>query len=300
MSRTAGIVLLSILIVLSAAMVLVNLLLPPAVVTDASPARVSFNSVVTSIVGKVEIRKKGSKKWTRVKLAEKLYQGDKIRTGLFSEATLQLRGSSSVTVAPNSSFVVGEEKKQNSSFELGEGSILAAIPHQNKREFKFHSKGSDAVASSKEGEFSMTSDGKGTVVVDSYKGMVKIKSKGKTVKIKKGKRSLVLPAHPPTKALAIPSSIALQVKWPPLKTSKTKVKLTGKTSLAATVMVNGILIRPDSSGQFSFDVPLQEGKNRLVVTSTDASGKTTTKKSPEITVDTSRPDLKVDAEDLWK
>ena len=100
--------------------------------------------------------------------------------------------------------------------------------------------------------------------------------------------------------ITIPSSVALQVKWPPLKLDQTTTKVTGKTAAGAMVMVNGILARADHQGQFSLDIPLREGSNRLIVNVNDAAGNSTTKQSPEILVDTRPLDLKVEAKDLWK
>jgi hypothetical protein len=225
---------------------------------------------------------------------------------LFSDATLHLRGgSSSVIVSANTSFVVGEDiagedQTERSFFELGVGQITAAIPRGSEHAYEFHSKGSDAIASAQQGEFSLTTDGKGTVVVDTRAGDVKLRAKGKEVVVKKGKRSVVKPGKAPSRVLPIPSSVALQVKWPPTKIDRTRTTLSGKTTAGALVMINGILVRADQDGRFTLDVPLREGSNRLVVSVTDSAGNTSQRESPEIRVDTKPPGLEVDAKDLWK
>ena len=260
---------------------------------------------IGAVVGQVEIKKQGSKRWVPAKVTDVLQEGDEIRTGLFSDTTLNLRGSSSVIVSANTSFivgedVVGEDRIERSLFELGVGQITAAIPRGSEHEYKFHSRGSDAVASAKQGEFSLTTDGKGTVVVDTRAGDVKLKAKGKEIVVRKGKRSIVKPNQAPSRVLPIPSSVALHVKWPPTKIDRTRTTISGRTTAGALVMVNGFQVRADQDGKWSLDVPLREGSNRLVVSVTDSAGNTSRRESPEIRVDTVPPGLEVDAKDLWK
>ena len=156
------------------------------------------------------------------------------------------------------------------------------------------------MASAQQGEFSLTTDGKGTVVVDTRAGDVKLKAKGKEIVVKKGKRSIVKPNQAPSRVLPIPSSVALQVKWPPTKIDRTRTTISGRTTAGALVMVNGFQVRANQDGKWSLDIPLHEGSNRLVVSVTDSAGNTSRRESPEIRVDTVPPGLEVDAKDLWK
>lgn len=297
MNRRTGSVLLGAVGVLLAGLVAFNFLVPPP---EASAPEQSAGALIGAVVGQVEVRRGGSARWLPAKLGDPLADGDEIRTGLFSESTVHLRGSSSVTINPNTVFVVGEELVESSSFELGEGQIVAAIPEAAGREFAFRARGSEAIASADMGEFSLITDGKGTVVVDTKQGAVKLRSKGRQVEVVKGKRSVVRPEQEPSDPLPVPTSVALQVRWPALKTIKTKTRITGTTTAAATVMVNGIQVMADAQGDFSLEVPLREGTNQLVISSTDATGQSVVRQSPEILVDTRPPDLKVDAKGLWK
>lgn len=242
----------------------------------------------------------GSSEWAPARLGLPLNEGDEIRTGSFSETTLALPRRSSVVIGPKTSFVVGQDRVQRSTFELGEGSIVAAIPKQTDHSYWFHSRGSEAVATAEQGEFSLQTDGRGTVVIDTHKGEVKVKAEGREVKVAKGARSVVLPKQPPTEPLPVPTSLALQVRWPPAKTDQPKTRISGKTEAAAQVLVNGVSVRADQRGEFQVDVPLREGSNQVVVTATDAAGNSTSQQSPEIRVDTRPPDVKVDAEGLWR
>jgi hypothetical protein len=255
---------------------------------------------IGAVVGQVEVKKSGGNKWVPAKVGELLMEGDEIRTALFSESVMRLKGKSSVVVSANTNFLIGKELLQHYSFKLGVGQVYAAIPGGSDREYSFHSEGSDAVASTKIGEFSVSTDGVGTVVVDAHAGSVKLRAKDKEVSVKKGKRSVVLPDKAPSKVLPIPTSVALQVKWPPTKIDRTQTRVTGKASAGSLVLVNGILVRVDKDGVFTLDVPLREGSNRLVVSATDPAGNSATRESPEILVDTNPPDVQVDAKDLWK
>jgi glucodextranase-like protein/FecR-like protein len=297
MSRKTAIVIMCVCGVLLVGLVVLNLLLPAPVAGNSSTVPAAQ---IGSLVGQVEVQKSGTKRWIAAQVGQKLVEGDEIRTGLFSEAAVYVRGESTVVINPSTSFVIGQDLIKRSQFELGAGQITAAIPRSAAREFQFSSRGSDAIASARRGEFSMVTDGKGTVIVDTQVGDVKLRAQGKEVVVKKGKRSIVLPDKPPSRVLAIPTSVALQVKWPPTKLDRTTTKLTGKTSAGSLVMVNGILVRADPTGQFALDVPLRQGSNRLIVSVTDSAGNTSSKESAEIEVDTRPPDLKVDAKDLWK
>ncbi len=297
MSRRTGSVLLGAVGVLVIGLGAFNFLVAPPV--PSTPGQ-SAGALIGAAVGQVEVRRGGAARWTPAKVGEALANGDQIRTGRFSEATVNLRGASAVTISPTSVFVVGQEQLKRSSFELGEGQIVAAIPDEAGRQYEFRSKGSEAIASAEKGEFSLVTDGQGTVVVDTRRGSVKLRSKGKQVEVVRGKRSVVRPEQTPSDPLPVPTSVALQVRWPARKSIKTKTRISGTTAAAAMVTVNGIQVRADAQGEFSLDVPLQEGKNQVVVNATDASGNSISRKSPEILVDTRPPDLKVDAKGLWK
>jgi hypothetical protein len=268
--------------------------LPPPAVEQVSRA------MVGSLVGQVEVRRQGGQAWAAARLGDLLEEGDEVRTGLFSEASLHLKDAAAVTIDPNTSFVVGREQDRASAFELAEGRITAALAREGQREFMFYARGSDAVASAERGQFSVASDGRGTVVVDTREGEVKLAAKGGEVQVGKGRRSTVLPDRPPAPALPIPPSVALQVRWPALKTDKTSARLSGQTTVGGVVTINGILVRADAEGNFQVDVPLREGQNRLVVHATDPSGNSALRESPPILVDTRPPALDVDAKGLWK
>jgi hypothetical protein len=272
------------------------------VVPLSAPLPVETNAVVHigAMVGQVQIRRGGAEVWEPVKPGDRFGDSDEIRTGVYSEAILYLRGASSIVVSPNSNFIIGKEVVDRSSFELGEGQITATLKPLDQREYEFSSRGGDAVASAQQGEFSFANDGKGTVVVDNHEGNVKVQSKGKEVVLGKGKRSVVTPERPPSDAMPIPASLALQVKWPAAKLDRVQTTISGKTAAGAMVLVNGVMVRADAEGNFSLELPLRQGSNRLVVNATDSVGNSITSESQEIQVDTKPPDLKVDAQGLWK
>ncbi len=282
---------------LLAGLVAFNMVSPPPAEVRSAPSPAAR---LGSVAGQVEVRRGGQETWSPVRPGDVLSENDEVRTGLFSEAVLQLRGQSSVVVSAGSSFVVGRDQVERASFELGLGQVTAAIAPAGERRFEFRSRGSDAVARTREGEFSLATDGRGTVVVDSRSGEVELSAAGQSTTVPKGKRSVVAPSQPPGKLMPIPSSLALQVKWPPVKMDRKVTTVSGKTSPGATLLVNGVLVRADPQGAFSLDVALEEGSNRVVISATDPSGNTTSAESPEIQVDTRPPGLRVDAEGLWK
>jgi hypothetical protein len=283
---------------LIAGMVAFNLAVPaPTHIRSSSGAAARLGTVA----GQVEIRRSAqSDVWTPARPGDELQEGDEVRTGLFSEALLHLRGQSTILVAAGSSFVVGRDQVERASFELGLGQVTAAIAPAGERRFEFRSRGSDAVASTREGEFSLVTDGRGMVVLDSRAGDIELSAAGQTTTVPKGKRSVVSPSRPPGKLMPVPSSLALQVKWPPAKMDRKVTTVSGKAAPGATLLVNGVLARADPEGVFTVDVALEEGSNRVVISATDLAGNTASAESPEIEVDTRPPGIRVNAEGLWK
>ncbi|RME26291.1 MAG: hypothetical protein D6806_06535, partial [Deltaproteobacteria bacterium] len=225
---------------------------------------------------------------------------DEIRTGPFSEATLSATGSTTMVVSAESSFHIGELIANRSSFELSTGQVRAAIPDANSREYEFRALDRQAVARSTAGEFDLISNGKDSLLVDTHRGTVDVESRGRKVKVSKGKRSIVKRGAPPSPPMPIPSSLALQVKWPPPKIRRKSTRLQGTTQPGALVSVNGVTTRADASGKFVVVVPLRMGTNRLVVTTTDPTGKTTRQQVKIVEVDTRPPKIKVEYEDSWQ
>jgi hypothetical protein len=296
MTKTGGTVVLSTNGILLMGLIAINLFITPQQPNEppAPPDRIG------AIVGQVELCRRETNQCAPTRFGETLIEGDRIRTGLFSEAVLHLHGNISVVIGPSSEFVIGQEVPQRSSFELGVGQITAGLGADSSLEIQFISHGSDAVASARSGEFSLSTDGQGTVQVNAFKGDVVLAAQGSEVVVKPGTHSTVLPKQPPSPVMPIPTSVALQVKWPPTKSDLKSATITGTVPPASTVLINGIMVRARPNGSFSAEVPLQEGSNRLVINATDLAGNTTTRESPEILVDTKPPKLDVNAEGLWR
>jgi hypothetical protein len=296
MTKTSGTRVLSTNVMLLLGLTAVNLFITPQQSQDALVP----HDRIGAIVGQVEVCRRDTNQCEVTHFGESLAEGDRIRTGLFSEAVLHLRGNISVVIGHSSEFVIGQEVLQRSSFELGVGHITAGLGTDTNREFQFTSAGSDAVASARNGAFSLSNDGQGTVQVNTLKGDVTLAAQGNKVVVEPGTHSTVLPKQSPSPAMPIPTSVALQVRWPPTKSDLKSATITGVAPPASTVLINGVMVRPRPNGTFSAQVPLQEGSNRLIVNATDSAGNTATRESPEILVDTKPPKLDVNAEGLWR
>jgi hypothetical protein len=296
MTKTGGAVAISTNGMLLMGLVAVNLFITPQPSQDA----LALVDRIGSIVGQVEVCRHDTNQCAPTRFGERLGRGDRIRTGLFSEAVLHLHGNISVVIGHSSEFVIGQEAVQRSSFELGVGHITAGLGADSNHELEFTSYGSDAVASARQGEFSLSNDGQGTVQVNALKGNVTLAAQGRAVVVERGTHSTVLPHQPPAPVMPTPTSVALLVKWPPTKSDLTNATITGEAPPASTVLINGVMVRVRSNGTFSAEVPLQEGSNRLIINATDSAGNTTTRESPEILVDTKPPRLEVNAQGLWR
>ncbi len=266
----------------------------------APAVKIPSGATVAGLVGQVEIRRRGAEAWEQASLGLKLAEGDEIRTAQFSEANLSVSGGSALSVGANTSFVIGTEVPKELSFELAVGQIDANIPQDAGRQYLFRSRGSDALAAAEQGDFQLSTDGRGQVTLDTRRGEVSFSAAGKSLRLGKGQRSTVAPGKSPSPAMPIPSSIALQVRWPPSKLDRTSARVTGKTAAGSVVMINGIVVRADNEGNFVAEVPLREGSNRLVVSTTDNAGNTAVQESGEVQVNTRPPRLQIEAKDPWK
>ncbi|TSC87653.1 MAG: hypothetical protein G01um101416_418 [Microgenomates group bacterium Gr01-1014_16] len=73
-----------------------------------------------------------------------------------------------------------------------------------------------------------------------------------------------------------PPSLVLTSPADQLTTSEVNAEIVGRTDPDASLTVNGQLQSLDKGGQFYFRIPLAPGENKIAVTATAKSGKTTT------------------------
>jgi hypothetical protein len=113
------------------------------------------------------------------------------------------------------------------------------------------------------------------------------------VRIGSGQLSIVERGAAPTAPQAVPASLLLKLGAGGATTTRQKTaQVRGATAPGAIVSVGGVRVVADAKGEFSQTVPLKEGRNDLVVESTDTLGRKQRAQWPRITVDTRAPDAR--------
>lgn len=272
---------------------------PPAPVAAAPeeqprPAELRLHEVK----GSVEVRH-GNGEWGPAQVGSALRPSDTVRTSSGSYAVLI--GGEAVQVRMESGTEVSVEELTDSlsSFLLGNGMATAIVRPGKRHTFEVKAAGSDAVARTTEGTFSMSNDGKGTVAVGTREGEVTFLGEGKVVIVRAGQQSIVRPGNGPSEPTPLPSSLLLKVQWPAgLTTRSRRLVVTGQTDPGSRVEVGGEPLSPDAEGRFSRTLPLAEGRNSLRVRAISVGGGAL-EEAREVIVDTTPPKLGLDPE-LWK
>lgn len=255
---------------------------------------------VASVVGEVQVRRPQGA-WEALAPGRALSRGDEIRTADFSEVVLRDAAGATVSVTPNTTFILGEESPAVSRFTLGAGKIAADIRREPERRYEFGARGGEARADTSGAAFSLVADGKGLLGVVTRRGEVGLAAKGKRVVVGAGRQAVALPGKAPGDPLPIPDEVFLQVKWPAKRTDRAKVAVVGHTDSGARIRVGGRAVTVGPDGAFRTEIPLEEGENTVVVVAEDAAGNVQRRIGPTVVRETRRPSLKVKAKgSIWE
>ncbi|MFH1619976.1 MAG: FecR family protein [bacterium] len=100
--------------------------------TDSAEAALKAAAVVTSVKGKVEMKRADRKEFKKLRASVMLYEGDVITTGPSSQAALALTGGAEVRVNENSNFRV-EPGGRGETIKLALGQIWSRMLHKKAR-----------------------------------------------------------------------------------------------------------------------------------------------------------------------
>lgn len=239
---------------------------------------------VVSTKGKVE-RRLDDSSWVAVRPGDQLQQDEAIRTDSNGRAVLEVGETAVVEIEPRSHFSVREVARTVARVFLHVGRISAVVHGQRGSKFRVETKGSDAVAETGKGEFSVLTTGEGQVAVATQKGKVRLTSKDKSVEVAAGKQSVVQPDSTPTAPEPIPTSLYLKVVKPATTLQRSKnTRIEGSATPGAFISINGVRVISDDTGQFASTVALEEGANPILVEVEDANGNRKSETLPQITV----------------
>jgi hypothetical protein len=239
---------------------------------------------VLSVVGKVDRKGQGTD-WVELRQGEHLKPQELIRTDKTGQAVLDVGKTATVTVESLSQFSVHEISRAAARVRIDVGRISAVVNGKSGSKLHVESKGSDAVAQTDKGEFSVLATGKGQVSVATKKGQVSFSAKGKTVEIKAGQQSTAWPELAPAEPTPIPTSLFLKVARPKKRIQRRKhTVISGRSAPGVVISIGGVRTQSDRDGKFKAKVTLNEGKNRLVVEAKDVAGNHQVAEVPMITV----------------
>jgi len=266
---------------------------PPASQELALPGK-PVELKVTSVDGTVEIRRAGGE-WGQVQAGQTLQASDGVRTGERGKATLSGGDQYEVQLEAQTEVAVDELTDSISRVMLGGGMATAKVQGGGKHVFEVHARNSDAVARTRKGTFAISNNLEGTVAVGTREGEVEFAGRGKTVIVRAGQGSVVLPGQAPSDPTTLPTSLLLKVDWPGEKIlRKADITVAGLSEPGALVTVQGRTAVVDSEGKFRVKVKVKEGKIPLRVEARSVSGQEQ-RAEQEIRVDTRAPQVKVDA-----
>lgn len=259
---------------------------PPATATPAAVFR------AVEVGGAVERQRTADGPWEPVAQGAVLDPSDTIRTAEGASAVLALGDAAIVRVAAASQVTVSEIQAEASRIRLEAGQMSGEVLTAGGRlEVAFRD--SDAVVlASRESRFDVVNAGDGFVAVSSSSGDVQITAADRTVPVRPGEQSIVLPLLPPSTPRPVEASIFLKLGRPPPSVQReTETLVEGTTSPGTIVRVGEVRAVAGSDGRFAVTVPLREGRNALTVEAIPASGRGARASLPTITVDTKPLDV---------
>jgi len=256
---------------------------PPPVVPDAAVAAVPAPELdagaplpertarVSVAIGTVEVRRSRQGEWTPARTGDQLGADDAIRTG--DEAKLEVDYENiKLHVHERSELQVKTLTRTDVRARL-RGQLDTEVP-EGHGVVEIEAEGSDAVARSEGGAFSMTSDGQGIVAVGSTSGWASLSAEGESVRIGAGMVSHVTGKGAPRRPSRALRNVLLSVSWPQQdETNQKAYPIAGQVGVGSRVFVGGQQVPVDGRGSFRTSVPLRLGKQRVAVVATDVFGR---------------------------
>ncbi|MBN1208178.1 MAG: FecR domain-containing protein [Myxococcaceae bacterium] len=263
---------------------------PPPVVEQAPEKPVQLE--ISKVSGTVEVRR-GDGAWEAARPGVALNASDSVRTKDGSYAVLIGGEAVEVTMEAGTEVSVELLRDSLSQVLLGSGMATATVRPGTKHTIEVKATGSDAVARTTEGTFTISNDGAGTVAVGTREGEVSFVGNGKVVIVRAGQQSVVRPgASGPSEPTQVPSSLLRKVRWPAAQQNKREITVQGEAEPGSRLELAGQSFSPNQDGSFTRTVPLKEGTNQVEIKATSVGG-TRQEASQKFVVDTKPPSVKV-------
>ncbi|RKG70067.1 hypothetical protein D7V80_06350 [Corallococcus sp. CA054B] len=271
---------------------------PPAPLPPQAPQRPAVTQaeakkavelVLSSFDGTVDVKHGEAGDWEPARKDMPLRPTDVVRTGRGSWAVVLNGEAVELRLEAETEISVEELSNELSKVMLSSGLATATVRGRSnvRHTFILKANGAEAEASTAQGTFTMSNNGKGTVSVGTREGDVKLTGKeGKFVIVRAGQRSIVRPGQAPTEPAPIPSTVFVKMEWPKVKKLRAaKLAVTGQTDPGTRVMMGGVIVPTDADGGFTLNLDLKEGTNAVQVTAVGVGG-TPKEEKRELVLDT--------------
>lgn len=255
--------------------------------SDDGGARVSVAARVVTTRGTAEIRRGPDAPWNRIRAGDRVEVQDSVRTSPSGGLELAV-GEVKIRLRERSEFRLQKVTAKRLRARVL-GGIESESPEDSERALEVEAEGSDAVAVSHGGHFSMMSDGRGVVAVASVAGTVTLSAHGSEVQLQPGQVSRVRGESAPDAPSRALRKVLMSVKWPTRRASHKRVlPLEGRVEVGSRVAVRGQDVPVDAEGRFHTQVPLAQGSQQVTIRVVDVLGREA-RESLQVSVDTKRP-----------
>lgn len=248
---------------------------------------------INELSGAVEVRRADGT-WEELKPGMVLHASDSLRTKGGSSAAIT-SDKVRLELEPGTELALKELSDTLSRLLLGSGMATVSVRTGTRHTIEVKADGSDAVARSSEGTFTMSNDGAGTVAVGSREGEVVFEGNGKVVIVRAGQQSVVRPGSGgPSEPVKVPSSLLRKVQWPDRRQNKREVIVQGEAEPGTRLEIAGTgeTFSPGQDGTFKRTVLLKEGENEVKIKAVSVGG-TRDEDGRKVLVDTKPPSMKI-------
>lgn len=229
---------------------------------------------VTSVEGIVERQAPGASSWSALHIGDALAVEDAVRTAEGGRATLEVANGPRVALASSTQLSVRDNGLGTTRLRLESGRLDASIAETSDTDLQVESRGSAAVAQTRDGDFSLLASGEGQVTIAARRGRVRFSTGNEVVELHEGQQSSALGNGAPSPPAAIPSTLFLKVAGASQRVQRERTStIQGEASPGAVVRVNGVVATTQADGRFSVLLPLAEGANAIVVVAEDIMGR---------------------------
>jgi hypothetical protein len=228
---------------------------------------------VLAVSGDVE-RSSGQRGWAPVAIGDRLGAEESIRTGGSSRAELGIGEGSRITVADTTQITVRELTNAVRRFQLARGRIAVDYGHDLERRLRIEDEAGRTVET-RQARFGVLATG-AMLAVATEAGTVTLTARGAAVEVGAGEQSAARGDRPPSRAEPIPSALLLKVATVAADLDRDACEaVAGTASAASTVAIDGEPVPLREDGRFAVHARRRRGQAEILVTTTDALGRTT-------------------------